>query len=160
MRLLRNINRLVKHSIAEGVEALTPTKFINATKRLLNKDFMKAFSAGVALVATADGSYDEDEKEKIRAYITNTDVLEGYNAGEVLSLVQKYADTLTTDREIGEKKAYEALLEISDDEEYCDMIIKICCEIGKADGNFDDNEKSVVVNICDRLGKDKREYGL
>ena len=160
MGILRSVQRIVKNAVIEGVEIITPIEVINVGKRLLNKDFMRAFSAATALVAIADGSYDNDEKDKIRAYIEKTDILDGFNSAKVLPIVQGFVDTLLTDRDLGERKAYSALKLIDNDDDYCNIIIKICIEIGKSGGNFDGDEKFAVANICDKLGVDKREYGL
>ena len=69
MSLVKNINRFLRNSIDEGIEALSTTNLMIDGKRLLNRDFKNAFAAAVALVATSDGHYDEDEKERIIAYI-------------------------------------------------------------------------------------------
>ncbi|MDE7064916.1 MAG: TerB family tellurite resistance protein, partial [Desulfovibrionaceae bacterium] len=40
------------------------------------------------------------------------------------------------------------------------LVIRVCCAIGAADGNFDDDEKAVVREICAELGQNPADFQL
>jgi len=40
------------------------------------------------------------------------------------------------------------------------LMVRVCCAIGAADGNFDENEKTAVRNICAELGLNPKDFDL
>jgi tellurite resistance protein TerB len=160
MRIVKGLKRFVTNAATEVVDSIAPDGLVDAGKRFLAKDFVTAFSAGVALVVTADGSYDDTEKNKIKAFISNLKILESFNEQTIFPIIDKFVQKLMNDREFGEKEAYDALTLIEDNSEYCDTIIKVCIKLGESDGNFDESEKQVIQRICTLFGKDMAEYIL
>ena len=39
-------------------------------------------------------------------------------------------------------------------------MVRVCCAIGAADGNFDDDEKAVVRKICAELNLNPKDFDL
>jgi tellurite resistance protein TerB len=39
-------------------------------------------------------------------------------------------------------------------------MVRVCCAIGAADGNFDNDEKAVVSKICTELGLNPKDFDL
>ncbi|MBF0101788.1 MAG: tellurite resistance TerB family protein [Desulfobacterales bacterium] len=40
------------------------------------------------------------------------------------------------------------------------LMVRVCCAIGAADGNFDDTEKQIVRDICAELGLNPKDFNL
>lgn len=132
--------------------------------RLVNESFMKAFAGSCALVIRADGEISESEKAKLNAYIRSLQnpkgELEGFDSETVIEYFEKYAYAIKCDKQLGQNQVYNALDEIKEDAEQSRLLIRICCELGKADGDFDIAEKKVVISICQKLGLSPSEFGL
>ena len=160
MNLFRSIKRVVNSTVVGGIHFITPMSLVNVGKRLLHKDFMEAFSASMALIVTADGAYDYDEKEKIKAYIDKIKIVGGFSSEQVLPNIQLYVDILLVNRRIGTDRVHQRLHRIRRDADYCDTIVLTCIDIAKTDGEFVQLEKDVIYNICEKLHLDIKKYNL
>ncbi|WP_315372417.1 TerB family tellurite resistance protein, partial [Paenibacillus xylanexedens] len=74
-------------------------------KKFKNKDFMDAVVAGCALVAFADGSIDEAEKNKMAGYINLSQELKVFDMAEVITRFNHYVANFEFSPEIGKQEA-------------------------------------------------------
>jgi len=147
---------LIKNLFNKAIDNITPQWLI----QLIDEDFMKAFAGATALIACADGKIDNSEEEKIRNYIRNTKNLKGFDVETVMKHFKEYADAIMCDLQMGQEIIYKALDEIKDERDSAKLLIRACCAIGAADGNFDADERKVVKDICNRLNLDPRNFNL
>ncbi|WP_336759002.1 tellurite resistance TerB family protein [Paenibacillus sp. USHLN196] len=129
-------------------------------KKFKNKDFMDAVVAGCALVAFADGSIDEAEKNKMAGYIKLSQELKVFDMGEVITRFNHYVANFEFSPEIGKQEALKAIGKFKSKPDVGRVIVGVCSAIGSADGNFDDQEKRVVAEICNVLGLNPSEFNL
>jgi tellurite resistance protein TerB len=132
----------------------------DSVSRFKNKDFLEATVAGCALIAAADGTIDAKEKETMAGFIQRNDALKVFDMTEVIKAFNKNVDNYTFNAAIGKAEALKAIGRIKANEEAARTLIRVCCAIGMADGDFDDQEKAAVKEICTELGLNPTDFGL
>ncbi len=125
-----------------------------------NKDFLEATMAGVVAVASADGSVDSSEKQKVMQFVQTHEALKLFKPEDVIALFNKFAGNYEFDAAVGQEQALSSVVKVKKDENAARMVVRVCCVIGAADGDFDDQEKDVVRTICSRLGLAASDFGL
>ncbi|MCB1779650.1 MAG: tellurite resistance TerB family protein, partial [Candidatus Competibacteraceae bacterium] len=127
---------------------------------LRNKSFLEAVVAGCALVAHADGVVRAEEKQKMMGFLRNSEVLSAFSTEEVITIFDKYAKQFEFDYQIGQASALQAVAKVKDKSDEARLMVRVCCAIGAADGNFDDNEKAIVRKICAELNLNPKDFDL
>ena len=136
------------------------SKLAGEVSKFKNKDFLHAVISGCALVAASDGSISSAEKQKMLGFISNSDELKVFDAGEVIEIFNKTISKFEFDYEIGKAEALKVIAKIKNDTAASKLMIRVCCAIGASDGNFDAAEKNVVRIICRELGVDEAEFDM
>lgn len=136
------------------------TSLQDSVTRFKNKDFLEATVAGCALIAASDGTIDASEKETMAGFIQRNDALKTFDMTEVIQIFNKHADNYTFNAAIGKAEALKAVSKVKKNEEAARTLIRVCCAIGMADGDFDDKEKAAVKEMCQELGLNPTEFGL
>ncbi|WP_020561141.1 tellurite resistance TerB family protein [Thiofilum flexile] len=125
-----------------------------------NKEFMEACVAGCALVAAADGSIDSAEKQKMMKFIQQSDELKVFDTKDVIDYFNKIANNFEFDHEIGKAEALKVIGKLRSKPDAARLMVRVCCAIGMADGDFDENEKNMIREICRDLGLPTDDFGL
>lgn len=125
-----------------------------------NNDFMEAVVAGCALVASADGEVTADEKQKMAAFIQRSEELSVFDMTKVIASFNKIMEGFAFDAEIGKIEAMKKITRLQGNAEAARTMVRVCCLIGAADGDFDADERKVVTKICTELGLDPSEFDL
>lgn len=125
-----------------------------------NKSFLETVVAGCVMVAYADGVVRPEEKQKMMGFLRNSDVLSVFTTEEVIVVFDKYAKQFEFDHQIGQASALQAIAKLKGKETEAKLMVRVCCAIGAADGNFDDNEKAIVRKICAELGLNPKDFDL
>ncbi|MDD9271219.1 tellurite resistance TerB family protein [Paenibacillus sp. GCM10023248] len=136
------------------------TGLTDQVKKFQNKDFLDAVVAGCAVVAAADGSIGNQEKEKMIGYISRSEELKVFDVSNVIARFNHYASNFEFSGLVGKQEAMKAIGKFSNKPEVGRIIIAVCCAIGAADGDFDDSEKRVVRDICATLSLNPAEFSL
>ncbi len=125
-----------------------------------NADFMEAIVAGCALVAAADGKVTSDEKQKMAAFIQRSDELSVFDMAMVIEAFNKIMEGFEFDAAIGKIEAMKKITRLRGKDEEARTMVRVCCVIGAADGDFDADERKVVAEICTELGLSPSEFDL
>lgn len=125
-----------------------------------NRDLMDAILAGCALVAAADGTVSSEEKSKMLGYVRNSDVLKHYDSSQVIDTFQKCIGKLEFDFAMGKAELLKIISKVAKKTDESRLLIRVCCAIGGSDGNFDQQEKRVVRDICLELGINPADFDL
>lgn len=128
--------------------------------KVRNKSFLESVVAGCALVAHADGVVRAEEKQKMMGFLRNSEVLSVFSTEEVIATFDKYAKQFEFDYQIGQASALQAVAKVKDKSDEARLMVRVCCAVGAADGNFDDNEKTIVRKICAELGLNPKDFDL
>lgn len=132
----------------------------NEVTKIRNKSFLEAVVAGCTLVAHADGTVSSAEKQKMLGFLHASEVLSVFDTNEIITLFDKYSKQFEFDYQIGQASTLQAVAKVKDKVDEARLMVRVCCAIGAADGNFDDSEKAAVRKICAELALDPRDFDL
>ena len=128
--------------------------------KLKSKTFLESTIAGVVIVAYADGTISADEKTKMMGFLRSNDMLSVYDSDTVIELFNKFMGKYEFDRGIGESECLAVVGKLKSKQQEARLLVRVCCAIGAADGNFDDDEQKAVRSICAELGLDPADFDL
>jgi len=124
-----------------------------------SKDLLEAVVAGCALVAYADGNVTSEEKQKMMGFLRTSDQLKVFDSGDVIKIFQKYVEKFEFDNTIGVGEVMQAVGKFRGKPQ-AQLVVRVCCAIGAADGDFDQKEKAVVRRMCSELGLNPSDFSL
>jgi tellurite resistance protein TerB len=122
--------------------------------KIVNRDFMEAVSAGCALVAAADGVVKTSEKEKMRRFIEESEILQSFEPQEIVAAFDKYVHRMEQDYLIGEAEAHRAIGMIRSNPHNARLLVRVCSAICVSDGTCNDKEMDALGRICRELHLD------
>jgi tellurite resistance protein TerB len=125
-----------------------------------NREFMEACVAGCGLVAAADGSIDSSEKQKMMKFIQQSDELKVFETKDVIAVFNKVTENFEFDNEIGKAEALKMIGKLRSKPDAARLMVRVCCAIGSADGDFDDKEKQIVREMCRDLNLPPEDFGV
>ncbi|MEH7505098.1 TerD family protein [Neobacillus drentensis] len=126
--------------------------------RYKSQDVLEAVVAACALVAMADGYLDASERQKMIEFVHQSEELRVFDTNKVIQKFNFFVTKLENDRTLGRAEAFRALGKIRTKPEIARLVARYCIAIGYADGNFDNNEKQMVSDICRELGLNPDEF--
>ncbi|WP_366557017.1 TerB family tellurite resistance protein [Desulfosporosinus sp. BICA1-9] len=126
--------------------------------KYMGKDLTEALVAGSALVAIADGFIDPSEREKLIDYFRTSQEMKGININEVDSRFNYFVQRIQNDRMLGKAEALRTIGKLASKPEAARLVVRLCCAIGFADGEFAPVEKQTVEEICREVHLDPREF--
>lgn len=125
-----------------------------------NRDFMDAIVAGCAIVSAADGNVSSDEKQKMVGYMQASDELKVFKTADIIASFNDVTSKFDFDAAIGRAEALKKIAKIKGKDGADRLLVRVCCAIGAADGDFDAQERAAVVLICNELGLAPAEFDL
>lgn len=128
--------------------------------KVRNKTFLEGVIAGCVLVAYADGVVKPEEKQKMMGFLQTSDVLSVFDIKDVISTFEKFAKNFEFDYAIGEANALQTVGKLRNKDSEARLMVRVCCAIGAADGDFDDDERAAVRKICTELGLNPGDFDL
>ena len=129
-------------------------------RKIKSRELMEAFSASAAMVAYADGLATPEELEKLIEYIRLDEGLQVFDAGEVIRTFEHYVEGFEFDLRIGRERAMKAVRRLDPRSEEARLLVLLSCAIGRADLEFENNERLVIRQICQALGFHPNEFDL
>jgi len=126
--------------------------------RLKNKQLMEACTAGCAIIASADGVVTADEKRKMIGFMQTSDTLSLYDTSNVIASFEKHCKKFEFDAQIGEAEALRVVATLKSKPAEARLLVRACCVIAAADGNFDQDERGAVSRMCAELGLNDKEF--
>ncbi len=135
-------------------------KLAGEVSKFRHRNFMEAVVAGCALVAAADGNIASAEKQKMLGFIQQSDALKAFKTDDVITAFNKIVGKFEFDHAIGKAEALQVIGRARNNPAEARLLVRVCCAIGAADGNFDPSERQMVVEICRELGLDPKEFDL
>ena len=145
----------IKNKFDEGRALL-----VKEVGRFKNQTFMEATVAGCALVAAADGTVSDAEKEKMLGFIQRSEELKVFETKEVIEFFNTLISNFQFDPAIGEAEALKYVVKIRDNVQASQLLVRVCIAIANSDGNFDESEKTVISAICKELNLNPADFGL
>jgi tellurite resistance protein TerB len=146
------------NNLKDGLENAKNTITTEVTK-YRSKDFLEAIVASCAMVAYADGHVTSEEKQKMIGFMRTSEQLSVFNQNDIIKLFQKYSEKFEFDAGIGTGEVMRVVGKFQGKPE-AQLIIRVCCAIGMADGDFDAQEKDCVRTLVVELGLDPNSFDL
>ncbi|MER6999202.1 tellurite resistance TerB family protein [Streptomyces sp. NPDC000410] len=122
--------------------------------------FRDASMAMCALVAAADGTIDESERQRVAHLIATNEVLQNFPAADLQKRFDDYLNTLTADFDFGKVSILQEIAKAKKKPAEARAVIQIGIVIGGADGDFDKTEQAVVREACYTLDLPPHEFDL
>jgi tellurite resistance protein TerB len=122
--------------------------------------FRDASMAMCALVATADGSVDPSERQRVAQLIATNEVLRNFPVDDLQRRFNEYLDKLTADFDFGKVSVMQEVAKARKKPAEARAVIQIGVIIGGADGDFDKTERAVVREACFALELPPEEFDL
>lgn len=136
------------------------SQLVSQVKQYKNKNFADATMAVCALVAAADGTIDAEERRKTANFISSNDTLAVFEVSQLQQTFNSFCDKLNKDFDFGKIDLLQVISKLKKAESQARAAIQVGIIIGNADGDFDDDEKNIVREICRSLGIDQSEFDL
>jgi len=130
----------------------------NVVSKYMGKDLTEALVAGSALVAMADGVIEPSEREKLIEYFRTSQEMRGININEVDARFKYFVQRIQSDRMMGKAEALRAIGKLASKPDAARLVVRLCCAIGFADGEFAPVEKKIVEEISHEVNLDPREF--
>ncbi|MFZ5968011.1 MAG: TerD family protein [Bacillota bacterium] len=130
----------------------------NIVNRYMGADLMEALVAGSALVAMADGVIEPSERDRLINYFRTSEEMKGMDINTVLSRFQHYTQRLQFDAVMGKAEALKVIGKLRAKPDAARLVVRLCCAIGFADGEFSDIEKRIVHEICQEVHLNPAEF--
>lgn len=113
---------------------------------LVNEEELKAVVSAAVLVAAADGSISEAEKEVAFKAISSHESLRGFNQKTIRAHFESDVNLINADRQLAEEVLFDKVSVIRDKIARI-RVIGVASQIANADGEFSGSEKAVVDKI-------------
>lgn len=127
--------------------------------RFKNKDVLQAIVAGCTYIAYADGKVTSDEKSKMLGFLRSSPLTAVYGMDEVVKHFDDNVKRFDFDADSGRIEALRIISRLKGKPE-AGMLVRTCIVIGKADGDFDQNERRAVTEIARELGLNPADFDL
>lgn len=122
-----------------------------------NRDLMEAIVASAILVAYVDGDCSDTELQKLQGIVENNDNLKHFGS-EIGKTIDKYCVMYEAGARLAKSKLMKEIRDVSADESHKIEAFIIAIEIADADGEIDDAEKAVLVQIGKEFGLKAEDY--
>ena len=129
-------------------------------RRLPGRPFLDATMAACAMIAQADGTVSFSESHRLDEILVNLEELKIFDPHEAVDLFKDYVDAIVEDPETGRNTVFKAIARIKDEANAAPLLVRICLSISFADGEFHPAERERVVEICELLGLEAKNFGI
>lgn len=129
-------------------------------KKYKNREFMEAAVAAIAMVSAADGDISSAEKQKMIKYFESSAELSVFKSADVIAYFKTITDKFEFDAAIGKAEALKVVGKLRSNVDAARLLVRVCCVVGAADGDFDASERAVVTQLCKELQLDPKDFDL
>ena len=85
---------------------------------------------------------------------------EAKSFGDVIKAFNSVCEKFEFDQQIGRAEALKSIGQLRKKEDAARLLVRVCCAIGSADGNFDESERAACRTICNELGLNPGDFDL
>jgi len=142
----------VTGSVAKGWRRLTGGRADDA--------FARAMMAACALVATADGTVDEAERDHVRGLFDSIGLSNHIDIEHGMAMFEQFIDRLAADDADALGDMLAEVRRVRDEKRSGEMILSVCRALSSADGYADEDEVLRIGRIAEALGLADRNAGM
>lgn len=133
-------------------------KLLTEISKYRNTDFMEGIVGAAVLIAAADGNISSEEKQKLLGYIKQSDELKAFSTDDVIAVFKKITDAYEFDVNIGKGEALKRVNRLKGKDEQARLVVHVAIAIANSDGDFDENEKNALRQLCSELGLSPSDF--
>lgn len=133
---------------------------LDRVKKIQNRDFMEAVAAACAMVASVDGLVRPEEAAKVVDYAQIDDTLAVFDSFEVMETFEGYVRSFEFNYSVGRQKAFAAIRKLAGRREQARLLVLVAMAVADADGEFDNQQRLAVRDICRVAGLSLKEFDL
>ncbi|MCT4508819.1 MAG: TerD family protein [Tepidibacter sp.] len=133
-------------------------KVLELLNKYKSKDLLDPIVASFALISMADGRLDNREKQKIAEFINQNETLRFFDINTIMSRFNYFVSRIKQDPIMGKAEAIRTLSFIRGNIELSVLIVNYCVAVGYSDGALDQNEKQVLIEICNQLNLNPYDF--
>ena len=124
---------------------------VSTGKKINDKDFMEGVVAASVIVAFADGSCSDTEKDKVRSIVSAHPDLKHFNPNDVIQKFDEYSALFDLDAGMAKSRILRELTEIPDAEKR-ETVYLIARAVANADGSIGAEETKALTEIAKLMG--------
>lgn len=128
--------------------------------RFKNQKFMRGTVAMCARIAVSSNGVSSEEKQKMLAFIKASPELSVFDSKEVIDFFNSTISFFDFDIEIGKGETMKHILALKSKPEEAQLAVRVGIAVAKSDGDFDEDEKNAVREICTALGFSSADFGV
>ena len=128
--------------------------------RYKNRKFMEGLVALCTYVAMSHNGAGTEEKQKMLAFIKQSDQLKVFDSSEVIEFYNKLASKYEFDREVGMGETMKIIMTLADKRDEAQLALNVGIAVAKSDGDYNAAEKEALIVICQNLGLNRADFGL
>lgn len=130
-----------------------------SASRIENRDLMEALVGGALLIAAADGKIDDDELEQLDKTLQANDKMRHFGS-EIHKTLDRFHDMLTASFRMGKIKILRELADIEASPDDIEEVFATMVDVAEADGEIDQKEQEMLVEVGRNLGVNLKGFGL
>ncbi len=146
---------LLKSTVADLAKGLG-----DEIKKFSEGGFLDAAIAAGFVIANADNKITSDEITKLRGFIDRNEALKVFPATKVSEIFSRVRTEYEFDPDLGDDLSKKMIMKAAGDPDRVHALMRLACVIGRADGDFDDQEKAAARKIAGWLNASPGDYGL
>ena len=104
----------------------------------------------------ADGSFDAEEKSALAKFIHKK--MPQFSLSDVIDCIKKTDEIVSFDSDMGQLEIIGNVTKARGED--AEAIVRTAILIGKSDGDFDDDEKALVIQLAKGMEVDPSKYGI
>lgn len=121
---------------------------------------LEGVMAACALIAYADGTVTQDERQRMLSVIPRFAALRFLSRSELVDAFETATGWFEAGPAAGRRRAMQAIARVRGHRGCRVPLLRACHAIATADSVFDRRERDALIGICGALDLDPAEYGL
>lgn len=126
--------------------------------KYLNGDLVDSLVAGSAIVSMADGIIEPSEKARLMQYFSTSSEFRNLDMYKVEQRFNYFVQRIQFDNIMGKAEALQAVSKVRNKPDAARLVVRLCCAIAYADGDFGYSEKIAIEEICRDLCLSPQEF--
>lgn len=133
-------------------------KFLDAGKKIKNKDLLEAIAAASVLVSAADGTISRDEIDQLKVSLAHHPSLSAFSPADVNAIIGRYQSSVEGGFRSAKLQMRKEIGDISDPEQ-AEAVFAVALDVADQ-GGIDAKELKVLHEIAGWLGVNPASFDL
>ncbi len=132
---------------------------MSKAERVRNRPFLEATMAASALVSCGEQGVSFAKRSALDRVLANVDALKVFDVHAAIDIFNDFTDGIRDDQQRGRARALQAVALVAGNAEAADLVIRISCALGRADGEAHPPAVTRIREISEVLGLPPPQLG-